>query len=59
MKVADNLIDIKALEKKLLINLDNWNNEDYMSKIKLCDKVKLSKKIDSLNHEYSVSLAQK
>jgi hypothetical protein len=59
MKVADNLIEIKALEEKLFINLNNWNNEDYMSRLKLCDKVKLNKKIDSLNYDYSVYLATK
>jgi|AACY02.6.fsa_nt_gi hypothetical protein len=59
MKIADNLIEIKKLEEQLFHNLENWNNEDCMKRMKVCDRVKLSNKIDSLSYEYSVSLAVK
>jgi hypothetical protein len=59
IKAADNLIDIKELENRLFDNLAKWNNETYIGRLKLCDRIKLSKKIDSLNYEYSVSLAMR
>ena len=59
MKLKYDLIDIKELENKLFISLNNWNNEGYMSRLKLCDKHKLRNKIDSLNFQYSVFLLNK
>ena len=59
IKAADNLIDIKELENRLFYNLAKWNNKTYIGRLKLCDRIKLSKKIDSLNYEYSVSLAMR
>lgn len=53
------LIKIRETEERLFICLDQWNNEDYMSNLMLCDKIKLSNRIDSLNIEYSMFCAQK
>jgi hypothetical protein len=59
MEIANNLIDLKILEQKLFKNIALWNDENYMKTLKVCDIVKLSKKIDSLNFNYSTSLIEK
>jgi hypothetical protein len=59
METADNLIDLKILEQKLFKNLELWHNENYIKSLKICDIVKLGKKIDTLNFKYSTSLIHK
>lgn len=59
MEIANNLIDLKSLEQKLFKLLALWNDDNYIKNQKICDIVKLSKKIDSLNYNYSTSLIHK
>jgi hypothetical protein len=59
MEIANNLIDLKSLEQKLFKLLALWNDDNYMKSLKICDIVKFSKKIDSLNFYYSTFLIHK
>ena len=59
MEIANNLIDLKSLEQKLFKLLALWHDDNYIKNLKICDLVKLSKKIDSLNYNYSTSLIDK
>lgn len=59
IKSADTELEIKYIEKSLFYSLKKWNDEDYMNSIKYCDKVKLSKKIDSLKDQYSTAIIPK
>jgi hypothetical protein len=59
MEIANNIVDLKILEQKLFKNIALWHDDIYIKRLKVCDIVKLSKKIDSLNHQYSISLVQK
>jgi hypothetical protein len=55
MEIANNIVDLKILEQKLFKNIALWHDDNYIKRLKVCDIVKLSKKIDSLNYQYSIS----
>lgn len=59
MEIANNIVDLKILEQKLFKNLALWHDEVQLKKMRVCDIVRLSKKIDTLNYQYAVSLVQK
>lgn len=59
MEIANNIADINILEQKLFKNLALWHDDLQIKKMRVCDIVRLSKKIDTLNYQYSISLVQK